>query len=90
MRASMRADGTTCRSTHIPVATVHVGLGGTERSVGGPHTDVVHKCGNHGCDSHQGGYEYHLAFLSGPELLNDIDEQGERWKHVYRPPLPVL
>ena len=39
----MRADGTTCRLRHIPVVTV--GLGSTERCVGGtfygPHTGVV-------------------------------------------------
>ena len=34
--------------------------------------------------------EYHPARLSGPELLNDFVEQGKRWKHVLRPPLPVL
>ena len=39
MRASMRADGMTCCSRHIPVVTV--GLIGTERIVGGPHTGVV-------------------------------------------------
>ena len=39
MRASMRADGMTCCSRHIPVMTV--GLGNTERNEGGPHTDIV-------------------------------------------------
>ena len=39
MRASKRADGMTCRSRHIPVVTV--GPGGTDRSEGGPHTDIV-------------------------------------------------
>ena len=35
----MRADGTTCSSRYIPV--VKVGLGGMERSVGGPYTDIL-------------------------------------------------
>ena len=35
----MPADGRTCRSRYIPV--VSVGLGGMERSVGGPHRRVV-------------------------------------------------
>ena len=35
----MRADGTTCRSRHIPVVTL--GLDGTERSMGGSHTVVT-------------------------------------------------
>ena len=40
----MSADGMTCRSRHIPVVKVHVGLGGTERREGG----------NHSSDGHQG------------------------------------
>ena len=35
----MSADDMTCRLRHIPVVTV--GLSGTERSVGGPHTGIV-------------------------------------------------
>ena len=35
----MRAVGTNCRTRHIPVVTL--GLDGTERSVGGSHTDTV-------------------------------------------------
>ena len=39
MRASVHADGVTCCSRYIPVVTA--GLGGTGRSVGSPHSDVV-------------------------------------------------
>ena len=66
----MHADRMTCCSIHIPVVTV--GLGGTDRIMGGPHTDVL-------------GVEARvmlatrglLALLGGPELLNDFAEPGE-------------
>ena len=35
----MSADGTTCHSRYIPVVTVC--LGDMDRSVSGPHTDIV-------------------------------------------------
>ena len=39
MGASIRADGTTCRSRHTPVVTA--GLDGTERIEVGPHTVIA-------------------------------------------------
>ena len=86
MRASLRTDDTTCRLGDMPVLTA--GLGSTERSVGGRHTDVVNVETTFVTATM--GYEYHLALTSGPELLNDVAEQGKWWKHVQRPPLPVL
>ena len=80
----MHADNTTCRSRHIHDVTV--GLGSTERIKGGPHTDVVGVVTMWPSE----GYQYHFALLGGPELLNDFAEQGKRWIHVHRPPLPVL
>ena len=79
MRASMRADGITCRSRYIPVLTA--GHGGMERSVGGPHTDVVDVEAT--VVTATRGYENHLALLSGPELQNDFVEQGKWWRHVH-------
>ena len=81
----MHADGS---SRHVPV--VAVGLNGTKRIEGDPCTHSRCKCGNHGCDGHQGGYEYHLALMGGPELLNDFLDQVKRRKHVPRPSLPLL
>ena len=37
MTASMCTDGITCRQRHTP----DVSVGGTERTEGGPHTDIV-------------------------------------------------
>ena len=66
----MRADGTTCHSRYNPVVTT--GLCATERSMCGPHTDVV-------------DVETMVVMATrGPELLNDFVEQGKRWKHVHR------
>ena len=72
MRASMCADGTTCRLRYSPVVTTH--LCGTERIVGDPHSVVA------GVETTvvtaTRGDEYHLTRLCGPELLNDFVEQG--------------
>ena len=74
----MHAD-TTCRLRYSPVVTT--GLCGTEKIVGDQHSVVA------GVETMvvtaPDGNEYHLAHLSGPELLNDFVEQGKRWKHVH-------
>ena len=82
----MRADGTTCHSSNIPVVTV--GLDRTERIDGGPHTVIVSVETTAVTVTRE--YEYHLTLLGHLELLNDFAEQGKRWKHVHQPPLPVL
>ena len=67
---------------------VTVGLDGTERIEGGPHTVIASV--ETTVVTATRGYEYHLALLDQSELLNDFAEQGKQWKHVHRPSLPVL
>ena len=62
MRASVHADGMTCRSRYIPVVTAR--LGGTERSMDGPQTDIVN-VGNYGCDGHNGAMTKAKASAQG-------------------------
>ena len=83
MRASMRADGMTCCSRHIPVVTV--GLISTERNEGGPHTDVV-AVETKGMTATRG-----LTELLWPPEQTSVTErlvkQGENGGNIHRPPL---
>ena len=74
MRASIHADGMTCRPRHIPVATV--GPGGMERREGGPHTDAVDV--ETTVVTATRGLLVSLWAPGGPEFRNDFAEQGKQ------------
>ena len=87
----MRADGVTYRSRHIPFCESRFQRYGKKRGWSTHRrTQVRSRCGNYGCDGHQGAITCSIILLDGPELLNDFAEQGKLWKHEHQPSLPVL